>query len=842
MLHVGMWYLALSLAGLLALPWAWWLFRHLTTRGVFFARTLGWLAWGYGFWLAGSLGLLRISPASAWAMLTPVAALSLALLAPAERRRAFGQWLRAHWTLWLRAEGLFAFSFAAWALVRAANPQILGTEKPMELAFINAILTSPRFPPHDPWLAGYAIAYYYFGYVLTALLALASATPGPVAFNLGLTTVFALAVTGAYGLTLDLIVRPGERESAAARVAALLGPVFAFLVGNWEGALEVLHRKGFLWTRTADGWSSPFWRWLAIQNLENPPVADFSGWMPPRHWWWWRASRVIRDTTLAGGHQEVIDEFPFFSFILGDLHPHVLALPVVLLAVALALELYRATLETAPVSPPARLFRDPLQALLAWGQATVEVIRSLPWWVWPWVFGAAAFLNAWDYPLALGINAAALYLALVDRGWPWRRAAAVVGLWIGASAGLGMLLYLPYSWSFDSQAKGLLPNVVNPSRGAQLWVMFGPLWVPLFGWLGWVAWRTCRKRGCHAWRWAATLTLGVTLALALLSWLQAWFITVAFPLIAKQGALAAQAYLNTYAARDFFHLLQEGLRRQALAIAGTGFLVLLATLAGGYLRAQTPRASTARAEHDRTVAGAAQPAGGRFAALLALWAAGLVLFPNFFYLWDNFGTRMNTVFKFYYQAWVLGALAAAYATWAWRAWWGRALVALGLLAGGVYTGFALVDRVHGVPLERWTLDGSAWLQRSAPGDWAAIQAIRARPLGVVLEADGGSYSEYARISTYTGYPTVLGWPGHEAQWRGGSEEIGTRPQDIRILYTERRWDVLQGLLDQYHIRYIVVGDLERRKFPRAGQGFEGRLPVLVDVDGTRVYLYDPTQP
>ena len=82
-------------------------------------------------------------------------------------------------------EALFLLAFAAWAFVRAANPEAVGTEKPMELAFINAILRSPAFPPHDPWLSGYAISYYYFGYVLVAMLAKTGGTSGGVAFNLG---------------------------------------------------------------------------------------------------------------------------------------------------------------------------------------------------------------------------------------------------------------------------------------------------------------------------------------------------------------------------------------------------------------------------------------------------------------------------------------------------------------------------------------------------------------------------------------------------------------------------------------------------------------------------------
>ena len=93
-------------------------------------------------------------------------------------------------------EILFFLAFAFLAFVRAGNPEIVGTEKPMELAFINAILRSPTFPPHDPWLSGYAISYYYFGYVMTAMLAKATGTLGSVAFNLMLALVFALSAVG----------------------------------------------------------------------------------------------------------------------------------------------------------------------------------------------------------------------------------------------------------------------------------------------------------------------------------------------------------------------------------------------------------------------------------------------------------------------------------------------------------------------------------------------------------------------------------------------------------------------------------------------------------------------
>ena len=91
------------------------------------------------------------------------------------------KWVRGMRSYIISAEAVFLGAFALLAIIRAANPTIDGTEKPMELAFLNAILKSPTFPPHDPWLSGYAISYYYFGYVLVTMLIRASAVSSPCA-------------------------------------------------------------------------------------------------------------------------------------------------------------------------------------------------------------------------------------------------------------------------------------------------------------------------------------------------------------------------------------------------------------------------------------------------------------------------------------------------------------------------------------------------------------------------------------------------------------------------------------------------------------------------------------
>jgi len=112
-----------------------------------------------------------------------------------------------------------------------------------------------------------------------------------------------------------------------------------------------------------------------------------------------------------------------------------------------------------------------------------------------------------------------------------------------------------------------------------------------------------------------------------------------------------------------------------------------------------------------------------------------------------------------------------------------------------------------------TLDGTEFLAQFYPSDYDAIQWINDQSLeGVVSEAIGGSYTYFARISTHTALDTVLGWPGHESQWRNGYEEQGSRHGDIQKLYQSRDWDETNAILDLYHIDYVYIGPLERATY------------------------------
>jgi uncharacterized membrane protein len=199
MLQFFLWYLLITLVGWLTFPLAFHLFPALAERGFSLSRPLGLLVWGYVFWMMASLGLIQNDGGGLLLALVVLVLVSGATLRRQATRQVLREWFRANGRLIIVVEILFFLAFAAWTFVRASNPniEVSGGEKTMELALINAIMRSPTFPPHDPWLSGYAISYYYFGYVMAAMLAKATGTLGSLAHNLMSALIFALSFIGA---------------------------------------------------------------------------------------------------------------------------------------------------------------------------------------------------------------------------------------------------------------------------------------------------------------------------------------------------------------------------------------------------------------------------------------------------------------------------------------------------------------------------------------------------------------------------------------------------------------------------------------------------------------------
>ena len=739
------WLVATEVIGAAVLPLGVRLFRHLPDRGFIFAKPLGILVVAYICWLLGVLGILRFQQAT--------------ILAVVAIAGAAGWWLWGRETLkqlsgtkvvLLVSEGVFLASLVAAAFIRAHNPEISGTEKPMDFAFLNAFYRTDTLPAEDPWMSGFSISYYYFGYLLVALVAKVSGVPAAVGYNLGVALVFALLLAGSFSLAFNLLSALRREWRIPFRlVGALVAPVTVGLMGNLEIGLEVLAARGY---------SNPaFWQLVAIKGLE--PATQPEGWFPTSFWWWWRASRIIPNTKPDG-----INEFPYFSFILGDLHPHFTALPWALLAVAFA-----------------------LAAIL--GRSVQHDFTGRDWVGRIAAAMALGFLlvgNSWDFPSYTALFWLGLLVPLspVD----WSRAKFVSRLKEGALISvISVVMYAPFFLGFSSQTRGV---GLSPDKTPvpSLLIIFGTVLYGLIAFLTWRAWS--RGGAVEGSRRAVD-----------------WMVPAAGGLLIVAGIKLGTAML-------------------------LGGVLILAIAA-------YRRLLSSRREPNATLA------AETFVLILAALGLFLVMVPEFVFVVDLFGTRMNTVFKFDYQAWVLLGLGVSVGM-VWAAGELRPVpfrvvlllpFALLVCVGLLYPWGATASKTQDFQGQA-TLDGLAFYKAARPDDYAAIKwlsnSVQGRP--VVLEATGPEYSEYARVSTFSGLPTVLGWGGHEVQWRGQGEEPQRRTRDIDAIYSTASRSDIPALLDKYHVQYVFVGSLEIEKYGTGvAERFNGILQPVFHRGNVTVY-------
>lgn len=799
------WLLAIELIYLLALPLSVFIFRPLPDRGIVLARVLGLLVVGYITWLLVSLGWLDFSRMAILLGLLVVASLSGAVLAT--RWREVKTFFLENWRLLVVAECLFLIAFLAFVLVRAANPDLWhpfrGGEKPMELAYLNAVVRSTTFPPSDPWYAGGYLNYYYWGYYLLALPIRLTGMIPTTAFNLAVPLFFALTFTGAYSIVYNLAegvrrsCNQANRRAKQSRIeralwspvsAGLLSGLFIAVIGNLDGVIQLTHG---LWLRLFGGAGGfpPFDFWRSsrmIPPLEDVDPSPLAFWVPDK----------------AAGFADVsfhITEFPFFTFLFADLHAHMMVIPFTLLVIGLGLNL------VVGLRSGSRLW-----ALAASG------ILSL-------ALGALWVINSWDYPSYLVLVLALLALAVSSTQRPWLQQAALLTLLALGVVALSVLAFLPFHQAYETFDAG---------AAASKWLTPVDRYIAIHG---------------------LFLFIGGTF---LIHQSRRSLVGVFRGLVPGNGS----ALPDGNPGHDRFW---KGL----YLVLGLAVLIYLLaagfwTAAGlTVLLALTGLALwdvAASAEPDRLY---------RAVPLLLLGMALAIGFGVDFVRLNGDIGRMNTLFKLYLEAWVLFSIAAAFMLWylgfrgwfRWRLGWGKTIWAVMLLAlfasSLIYTGLGtkarIADRFNGGP---FTLDGTAYMKTavhveegqllSLREDLEGIQWLQDNVTGspVVLEAHNQQYHWSARIANYTGLPTVIGWPWHQIQQRNAyAGTIGQRTRDVTEMYNGTDLLRTKQLLDLYDVEYIVVGDLERAYY--AGQGlhkFEemvgNGLAILVfDGDGMKIY-------
>lgn len=761
------WYLATVVVTGAFAPAALLLFAHTRNAGASVARPLAsllliWPAW---YLASFSSGLVPFAPITLWLTVLIGAAIawSLALRKGVVTREALRRIVVA--------EAGFLLCFAIFIWFHGYGPAIWDQEKPSDLMMLSSVMRAEHMPPQDAWLSGETTNYYYIGYVIWAGIAKLAGTNPAETYNLALATTFGMTVVEIIGVAGNML-----GSMVRARTAAIVGGLaatFVVLLGNPWAAVHV--------------WRHPLLQWHAT-TIPGPANAFVKG-------VGWMATRIIFDNSP----HDPITEFPFFTFILSDLHPHLLAFPDTVMALAIAWML----LHLDQASRRVALWRMLPSVAITGG-----------------VIGGLYAMNSWDFPTYLLISVIALSVGLWTRAWYHRL--ITVAVFVGAA----LVCWLPFYLHFTSPtrpADNVLAKATEsiPVLGGVVGAIAVfhadrtsiPEYLSMFGFmyviaLTFVVAETWRRRTRPRHRLAQVLTL-----LAMLLFLI--------------GAILLPAPL--------------------LVAVGWPLLVI------GYLLHQEHRLTTTN-------------------VVLGLFgiAFTLTLGLEFVYLRDFFDTRMNSVFKIYFQIWLLMGIGSAVAV---ALLWssmrqeriGRWVLPIGmvviLLGGLTYPVVASKQWLDWRSPERaWVgIDGLAYLNTT--GQSAEYDALdwlwqNGHADDVMLAAGGCEWSAMiGRPAAASGIPTILGWSGHEEQWH-------LNPDDERANRTQRASDITSlyqrlppDLLTRYGVTLIYIGATEMRggdKAPRAdcapGPFLNASNPNFLGPgwtqvfwkDGTRIYRRDGT--
>ena len=750
-------WLALYLGlALLALPVASLLFRDLADRGAGLAVPLSFAVIAFLAYWIGRISFGRVTGVLAVDVLGTLSLVALRRGVSIGRRR------------FRDAAVVFTLAYLLLIGIRLFRPGAYpgGGEKFLDFGLLASLLRTTALPPIDPWFAGETVQYYYGGHMLAAVFADLTATPAKYAYNTALAGYFAAFVTAAWGLAGNL----AARLDRSYRLGGALGAFFVGLASNLSTPVRFL--AGVLPGGIGDALAKAVG--LEIKGLATGPM-EF-------HYWY--ASRVIH--AGVDGEGRLITEFPFFAFLNGDLHGHMMSPVFLLLGAAVAFAYW---------SRPA-------------GDRRGRWLRLL---VLAPIGGLLIVTNTWSAPAIYGIAALTLYFApatpwsllpelLEHRIEAWTRdrrvrtEAARLGLAVliaGLLAVLGALSVVPFlTGAASGRSVGLFPTPRSNLGGLLM------VWGAFLGSTAvYLAARASRKRWWGVAVWLAgflVLTAAVratAVALFVPPLVGAWYLLRTRDDVGFEAVLAVGA-LGLLVLVEFVYVVEQagpgrmntvfkiGAQTWALWATAAGAMAAWLVGPGGLRVAISDAASRARSRVGATTANA--PTSSSRQQLAAVLLVGLLVSLA---IYPAFGT-----------AWAVGSSS-------------------------------------GEP----TLDAHAFVEADHPAEAAAIAWLANRTgQPTMVSAPGTAIYRWVNgPSSLTGIPTVAGW-SHEVGYRG-QDPYWDRVRDVEIIYETVEHRSRMALLEKYDVTYVYVGPIERSRYDPPDFAREPNITIAYADDAVTIY-------
>ncbi len=709
------WWLLVFILGIIFLPLTRKMFSTFHDSGYLFSKVIGIAISGYLMWLLSSIKVLKFTEVSCYIVLIICFIFNGILFYKGKEEENKTLLDPNHVFPMIAEEVLFLFLFLLWAYIRGFKPEAYGTEKFMDYGFMSAMMRSDYMPPKDLWFSGGTINYYYVGQYMSTFLTKLTFNTVNVGYNLMLTMLAALSFALPYSLVFNITKSClGEKYSNRKwipRISGVLSGAGVSLAGN-------LHFTLYYWV-------VPTIR--KILGIEG----DFAD------YWFPNSTRYIGynpETT-----DKTIHEFPSYSFILGDLHAHVINIIFVLtlLGILFAWLLYQKNKYDNHERQRFQIKQEIINPFIIMIGFFIGLFHTTNFWDFPIYFvvagGVILFSNAVVYEFRLKT-------LLVT---------ALQGLFI---ISVSALIALPFTLRFDQiSTEIMLVDAHTPFY--QLLILWG---LPV------------------------TLIIGFLYELA--------------------GNLESKSKADK---PDF-------------KADKPNFILFR------FLKSLSP--------------------SDLYILVLGLCAIGLVIMPEIIYVKDIYSgdyKRANTMFKLTYQAFIMFGICSGYIFAKFKTLhhfhWQKTFANITLFLFLTTLWYPVVSVKDWYVKDKSYkdfkgLDAAKFLNEGdKQEDYKAISWLNENIDGtpVILEATGDSYSDYGRVSVFTGLPTVLGWYVHEWLWRGDTDMINQRAADIQTIYTSTDQELVQTLIDKYGIEYIYVGKLEQTKYNSLNNDLLKKLGTIV---------------
>tara|TARA_B100001013_G_C24622549_1_gene447807 strand:+ start:196 stop:4752 length:4557 start_codon:yes stop_codon:yes gene_type:complete len=792
---------------LLAFPLTFFVMRSLPDKGFMFSRTIGILIVSIIVWLLASTQWLPFNHVT---ITLAFAILGLAsLIIFIQNKNDICQFLRHRWKLLLVTECLFLLAFFIFLSIRMANPDLWhpfrGGEKPMDLAYLNAIVKSTIMPPYDPWFSGGFLNYYYFGQFMVAMFIKATAIEVRTAYNLAIPLFFALTVAGSFSIGYNLAAcaaSSGNKiQSVISNRSKFLNPYFSgfiaavsvAVIGNLDGIIQL------------------------ISSLVNVTKG-----LPSKTFDFWQSSRMMPPD--PPGFE--ITEFPFFSFLFADLHAHMIAIPFTLLALVLALALVLNKNHSGK-SRVMVLIKESAQNLVILTMLGISI-------------GVLRIINTWDYPTYLIIGAAAVFASnyfrysTISASMALRSISHFVIVLL-----IGYVVFIP----FHSNYQSFFSNLETTTNTTVLWqfLSINGLFIFILG-----SFYLNELRNVFASSNSANFgqynafqkylsRLNKNMDFIKYLWMPLILLiigAVSYGLVVNTGSTVPFLIgmtLIVFAVGIAKIMKREQSYRSEVFVTILSMVALLLAIGLDFYRVE--------GDIDRM--------NSVFKIYLQIWV--LFAIASSYALWRLVNNYKNVFLSYRASSKILFNPSLIL--------WSLMLVAL-FASSLIYPILGTRDRINDrfdSSNMSFSLDGMAYMKSSEftdeigtlnlRHDYEAIIWLQNNISGspIIMEGHTPTYRWGNRISIYTGLPTVIGWKWHQEQQRWDyRDEVAERIRDVDVFYSTTEMHTATSIIEKYGVDYVYLGELESLYYPEKGlDKFQSHLDGLLDpiYFGPKVTIY-----